>query len=76
MFRMRRIATVRAVEPSLLVSIKRHDFRSFLSINAEVQAAVEAEVGPVRPPPPRTSAWHSGMDDGLGDRDDLLLLSS
>lgn len=45
MFRMRRIATVRAVEPSLLVSIKRHDFRSFLSINAEVQAAVEAEVG-------------------------------
>lgn len=45
LLRVRRIATVRAMEQAMLVSIKRHDFRSFLSINPELQAGVEAEVG-------------------------------
>lgn len=44
LLRVRRIATVRAMEQAMLVSIKRHDFRSFLSINPELQAGVEAEV--------------------------------
>jgi hypothetical protein len=45
LIRIKRIATVVADEPSLLASIKRHDFRSFMTILPGVRAAMDKARG-------------------------------